>query len=82
MIDDLVLGAGGNLGQALCRRLLKSGRAVAGTYFTHRPDFSEVRLFQADVSSNDLGALVGKLQPKRVFHLAWSTDLDACERSE
>lgn len=78
-IDSLVLGASGNLGAALCAVLRESGGRVAGTFHSHRPALEHVDLHPADVSGVEPARLVRELRPARVYHLAWSTNLDECE---
>ena len=79
-IDSLVLGASGTLGQFLCRNLIESGKSIAGTYFSSRPSLNGLRLERADASSEEAARLVKDTRPARVFHLAWSTNLDECEQ--
>ena len=78
-MDSLVLGASGNLGRALCLHLLDRQEKVAGTYLSFEPLLDDVQLVQADVSSDQLFDFVMRFKPAKVYHLAWSTNLDECE---
>jgi dTDP-4-dehydrorhamnose reductase len=78
-IDSLILGASGNLGGALCAFLLKKGRSVSGTFHIDPPALEGVDLHPADVAGDEPARLVRRLRPSRVYHLAWSTNLDECE---
>lgn len=77
--DSLILGASGNLGSALCAFLLKKGRKVSGTCHRHAAPLEGVDLHPADVAGSEPAKLVRRLRPARVYHLAWSTNLDECE---
>ena len=78
-IDSLVLGASGNLGSALCEFLLGEEQRVSGTFHSHRPALAGVDLHPAEVAGEEPARLVRRLRPARVYHLAWSTNLDECE---
>jgi dTDP-4-dehydrorhamnose reductase len=67
------------LGVALCETLAKKGEQIAGTFLTFRPGLTGPELHKADVSTAEPAVLVRRLRPARVFHLAWSTNLDECE---
>lgn len=76
------MGASGTLGQSLCRNLLAKKERIAGTYFSSKPALDGIEFHHADASSEEPAALVRRLKPSKVFHLAWSTNLDECEQNE
>jgi nucleoside-diphosphate-sugar epimerase len=86
-MTNLVTGAGGFVGAALCAALRADGEPVIGAirpgednWRIHDPSVAGVEFIRADISSEDFLRTVTELRPTRVFHLAahgaysWQTD--------
>ncbi len=71
----LVTGAGGFLGQAVCRRLSEAGAEVHGTWRTRPPDPGLGVVDWPATLPADARPLVARLRPAVVFHLAAPVDL-------
>jgi dTDP-4-dehydrorhamnose reductase len=77
VIDSLVVGASGQTGAALVRRLTLLGRAVLGTYSTRAIDGGR----PLDLADRDeVMRLVEETRPKAIFNPAGMTNVDECER--
>jgi dTDP-4-dehydrorhamnose reductase len=76
--DALIIGASGQVGQALIRRLQSRGQSWAGTCHS-RPDV-DASLVGMDLSVLDAAAgLVRRLQPQAVYFPSGFTQVDACQ---
>lgn len=78
----LVTGAAGFLGDALCRELLARGREVVGTSRDGAGAPKGVLPERLELDDGGLAgaALVRRLRPEAVLHLAAMADADACAR--
>lgn len=77
MIDFLVIGASGQVGESLLKELSKHG-AVAGTYHEH----AHSGLLKLDICNLDeVSSFISKMKPRIVFLPAALTNVDFCERN-
>ncbi len=53
---------------------------MVGTFHSHRPTLAQMDVCPVDVAGGEPAKLVRQLKPARVYHLAWSTNLDECEQ--
>ena len=82
----LVTGASGFIGMHLCDRLFELAAEVVGVFLNHRPDMSNIKWRQCDLTdAQAVNQLIFETRPDYVFHLAGyvegSRDLSAVQPS-
>lgn len=77
MIENLVIGASGMVGENLLQQLYRLDRNSAGTYWKH----NRADLLQLDIRDNtSVQTLITQLRPRIVYLPAALTNVDECER--
>jgi len=81
-MKNLVLGASGQIGHALTKRLIHDCQEVVGTYCSHNL-YSDLpcRIFKADVSDQtSVNNIISDYVPDVIFVPAGYTHVDGCEK--
>jgi len=77
----LVIGASGQVGGVIARRLVEDGVTTCGTYSSHKPDKSNFDLVHLDLlDAEEIRQVIEDTAPDCLYLAASYTDVDGCEK--